>query len=172
MRMLNRLFLVTLITATAGILSEASAQSMKAGDFTILTSKDPLDDTNRSYAYSASADSVGGLGWKCLGDGMNVILAFSSGYFHEDRGRQVLVRHQFDDKAEAPPSYWTLASSGEAAYLPLHEVEDFTSKARGSRQVVLRISDPVNGETTTFDVSLVKLGAALGRMGKCPSRTR
>jgi hypothetical protein len=168
MLMLNRLLLVTLVTATLGGSSVASAQSMTTtGNFTILISKDPQSERNRSYAYSATADSVGGLGWKCLGDGMNVVLAFR-GYFREDRGRQILVRYQFNGKEEAAPSYWTLASGGEAAYMPLSEVEEFTEQARGSREVVLHVSDPVDGQTRTFEVPLSKLGSALGRIGKCP----
>lgn len=168
MLMLNRLLLVTLVTATLGGPSVVSAQSMKTGNFTVLISKDRAGEQNRSYAYAPSADSVGGLGWKCLGDGMNVILAFGK-YFRDDRGRQILVRYQFDGKTEAAPTYWTLANGGEAAYMPLSDVAAFTSQARGSRQVVMRVSDPVDGQTRTFDIGLGKLGSALGRVGKCPN---
>jgi hypothetical protein len=163
--MFSRLSL-TFILALVLAPSVASAQITKAGDFTVISAKDPLDNTNRSLAFSASPDEEKGLAWKCLGDGMNVILTFDK-FIPDDRGRQLLVRHQFDHEAAPTPMYWTLGRDGKAAYLPLKDVESFTEMAKSSKRVVLRVSSPLYAETYTFDFSLAKLGSALGRIGTC-----
>ena len=162
----KRLSLAVLIALAALTPSLASAQISRAGAFTVISAKDPLDNTNRSLAFSATRDEVKGLAWKCLGDGMNVILTFDK-YIPDDRGRQLLVQHQFDHQDAPGPGYWTLARDGKAAYLPLKDVEPFTEMAKSSKRVVLRVSDPLWGDIYTFDFSLAKLKSALGRIGTC-----
>jgi hypothetical protein len=164
--MFNRLSLTFLLGLASLAPSAASAQVTRVGDFAVISAKDPLDNTNRSLAFSATTDEEKGLAWKCLGDGMNVILTFDK-YIPDDRGRQLLVRHQFDGQDAPVPGYWTLGRDGKAAYLPLKDVESFTEMAKSSKRVVLRISDPIWGDTYTFDFSLSKLKSALGRIGDC-----
>jgi len=165
--MLKRLALAFLIAATmVGSPSAASAQIKKVGDFAVINAKDPIDSTNRSLAFSATADEEKGLAWKCLGDGMNVIVTFDK-YIPDDRGRQLLVRYQFDNQDAPVPGYWTLAHDGKAAYLPLAEVGAFTEMAKASKRVVLRLNDPIWGDSYTFDFSISKLKSALGRIGTC-----
>ena len=164
--MFKRFSLTLLIALAALSPSAASAQVTRVGDFAVISAKDPLDNTNRSLAFSATPDEEKGLAWKCLGDGMNVILTFDK-YIPDDRGRQLLVSRQFDDDAAPVPGYWTLARDGKAAYLPLTEVEEFTELAKSSKRVVLRVSDPIWGDIHTFDFSLSKLKSALGRIGAC-----
>ena len=164
--MFNRLSLTFLLALASLAPSPASAQVTRVGDFAVISAKDPLDNTNRSLAFSATPDEEKGLAWKCLGDGMNVILTFDK-YIPDDRGRQLLVRHQFDGQDAPVPGYWTLGRDGKAAYLPLKDVESFTEMATSSKRVVLRISDPIWGDTYTFDFSLSKLKSALGRIGDC-----
>lgn len=164
--MFSRLSLTFLLAFASLTPSLASAQITRAGDFTVISAKDPLDNTNRSLAFSASPDEEKGLAWKCLGDGMNVILTFDK-YIPDDRGRQLLVRHQFDDQDAPVPGYWTLGRDGKVAYLPLKDIESFTEMAKSSKRVVLLISDPLWGDVYTFDFSLSKLKSALGRIGSC-----
>src|SRR5687768_17403494 len=164
--MSNRLSLTFLLALASLAPSLASAQVTKVGDFAVISAKDPLDNTNRSLAFATTPDEEKGLAWKCLGDGMNVILTFDK-YIPDDRGRQLLVSHQFDGDAAPVPGYWTLARDGKAAYLPLAEVVAFTELAKSSKRVVLRVSDPLWGDIHTFDFSLSKLKSALGRIGDC-----
>ena len=166
--MLKRLSLTLLVVALATpslASAQRASQPSKVGDFAVINAKDPLDNSNRSLAFSATADEEKGLAWKCLGDGMNVILTFDK-YIADDRGRQLLVRYQFDDAAPVP-GYWTLAPDGKAAYLPLADVVAFTETAKSSKRVVLRLNDPVWGDSYTFDFSISKLKSALGRIGTC-----
>ena len=164
--MLRRLSLTLLVALAMLTPSLAEAQISRAGSFTVISARDPLDNTNRSLAFSATKDEVKGLAWKCLGDGLNVILTFDK-YIPDDRGRQLLVRHQFDKQTEPVPGYWTLARDGKAAYLPLKDVAAFTEMAKSSDNVVLRVSDPLWGDIYTFDFSLSKFKSALGRIGEC-----
>ncbi len=164
--MFSRLSLSLVLALALATPSLAAAQVSKAGNFTVIAAKDPLDNSNRSLAFAASADEDNGLAWKCLGDGMNVILTLDK-WIPDDRGRQLLVRHQFDGQTAPVPGYWTLARDGMAAYLPLAEVPAFTETAKSSKRVVLKVSSPLRGETYTFDFSLAKLGAAIGRVGTC-----
>ena len=164
--MFSRLSLSLTLALALATPSFAAAQVTRAGDFTVISAKDPLDNTNRSLAFAASKDEEKGLAWKCLGDGMNVILTFDK-WIPDDRGRQLLVRYQFDDQPEPVPGYWTLARDGKAAYLPLKEVEAFTEMAKSSRKVMLKVSNPLYNETYTFNFTIAKLGSALGRIGSC-----
>jgi len=164
--MLKRFSLTFLIALGAMSPSMTSAQVSRVGDFAIISAKDPIDNTNRSLAFSVTPDEEKGLAWKCLGDGMNVILTFDK-YIAPDRGRQLLVSRQFDDDAAPVPDYWTLGGDGKAAFLPLTEVEAFTELAKSSKRVVLKVSDPLWGDIYTFDFSLSKLKSALGRIGTC-----
>jgi hypothetical protein len=164
--MFSRLSLLSLLALTVLTSSPAMAQVTRAGDFTVVSAKDPLDNSNRSLAFSASADEDEGLAWKCLGDGMNVILTFDK-WIPDDRGRQLLVRHQFDRDSTVTIGYWTLARDGKAAYLPLRDVPAFTELAKSNKRVVIRVSNPLYAETYTFDFKLSKLGSALGRIGTC-----
>jgi hypothetical protein len=163
--MLKR-FSLTFLIALAMSPSTTSAQVSRVGDFAVISAKDPIDNTNRSLAFSVTPDEEKGLAWKCLGDGMNVILTFDK-YIPADRGRQLLVSRQFDDDAAPVPDYWTLGGDGKAAFLPLTEVEAFTELAKSSKRVVLKVSDPLWGDIYTFDFSLSKLKSALGRIGTC-----
>ena len=164
--MFSRLSLSLVLALAFATPSLAAAQISRAGDFTVISAKDPLDNTNRSLAFAASADEEKGLAWKCLGDGMNVILTFDK-WIPDDRGRQLLVRHQFAGQTAPVPGYWTLSRDGMAAYLPLKDVAAFTEMAKDSKRVVLKVSNPLEAETYTFDFSLSKLGSALGRIGTC-----
>ena len=164
--MFSRLSLPLLLALVMLTPSLTAAQVTRAGDFTVISARDPLDNSNRSLAFAATADEDNGLAWKCLGDGMNVILTFDK-YIADDRGRQLLVRHQFDDDSVAVPGYWTLARDGKAAYLPLKDVLTFTETAKSSKRVVLKVSDPLYADTYTFDFKLAKLKAALGKIGNC-----
>ena len=164
--MFSRLSLSLVLALALVAPSVAAAQVSRAGDFTIVSARDPLDNSNRSLAFAASADEEKGLAWKCLGDGMNVILTFDK-WIPDDRGRQLLVRYQFDDQAAPIPDYWTLSPNGMAAYLPLKEVRTFTEMAKSSKRIELRVSNPVRAETYIFNFSLAKLGSALGRLDAC-----
>ena len=164
--MFSRLSLSLTLVLALATPSLAAAQVTRAGDFTVISAKDPLDNTNRSLAFAASKDEEKGLAWKCLGDGMNVILTFDK-YIADDRGRQLLVRYQFDNQDAPVPGYWTLAHDGKAAYLPLAEVQAFTEMAKSSKRVVLRLNDPIWGDSYTFDFSISKLKSALDRIGTC-----
>src|SRR5688500_19752229 len=135
--MFKRFSLTLLITLAALCSSPTSAQVTKVDDFAVISAKDPPDNTNRSLAFATTPDEEKGLAWKCLGDGMNVILTFDK-YIPDDRGRQLLVSRQFDDDTAPVPGYWTLARDGKAAYLPLTKVEEFTELAKSSKRVVLR----------------------------------
>jgi hypothetical protein len=166
MRLSNCLPIAIVVVAGLIAPATASAQVSKTGAFTVMSSKDPLDRSNRSFAISSSKDEIGGLGWKCLPDGLNVVLTFRR-YFDETRGRQLLVRYQFDGQQAPVPTYWTLAPGGEVAFLPLDEVESFTAMAKDSRTVTFRVTDPLYGDNVSFDISLEKLKSALGRVGDC-----
>src|SRR5688572_19531882 len=131
---MRKRFSLTLLIALAALSpSLASAQVTRVGDFAVITAKDPLDNTNRSLAFSAIPDEEKGLAWKCLGDGMNVILTFDK-YIPDDRGRQLLVSRQFDDDTVAVHGYWTRAGDGKAAFLPLKQVVEFTELATSSKR--------------------------------------
>lgn len=100
------LFLLALIALVFS--SPATAQQWVYESFT-----DDFDDTDRSYVTPApesivDADGYLGLGFKCLSDGINLVLLHS--YQGGDSDDEVLVRYRVDKNNAYGPSYWALAS--------------------------------------------------------------
>lgn len=138
------------------------------GDWTYTADADPIDDSDRSMAMTLSPETSGGdygsLGFKCLVDGMNVIIGWGS-YFGGDSDDDVVVVHRFDSEPASPQQYWHLfPGSNEMAWMPMDLVPQFVADARQSRKVAVRVSDPLDGETKTFTYSLDGAAAMMDRL--------
>lgn len=104
-----------------------------------------------------------------MADGLNVILLLG-GYMGGDRDDEIQVRYRFDSAPPSGTEYWSLFQSKESAYLPMRRVPAFTAQARTARQVLIRVTDPLDGEARTNTFDLGGLEAALRQL-PCAGRS-
>lgn len=135
-------------------------REFEEGDFSVSIAHDALTDANNSFILSIADNEAGGLGWKCMEDGLNVILVIGT-YYAGDEDNDILVQYRFDHDEPGPQEYWTLLSGNEMAYLRMDRVAEFTERARRAHRVVVRTVDPYDNETRTFVISMRGLDSAL-----------
>lgn len=138
------------------------------GDWTYTVEVDPIDDSDRSLAMTLSPEPSGGeygsLAFKCLVDGLNVMIGWGS-YFGGDSDDDVLVVYRFDSEPASSQQYWHLfPGSNEMAWMPMDLVPQFIADAGQHRKVVVRVTDPLDGETKTHTYSLDGAAAMIDRL--------
>jgi hypothetical protein len=102
------------------------------------------------------------LAWKCLADGLNVILA------HEplggDSDNEVIVRTKIDDNEPSDPNYYLLYSGGAITIFDMDDAASFTADAIAADKVMIRIIDPLDNEKLTDAFSTNGLENALSKL--------
>ena len=81
-----------LITVFSGTIVAQATQ--RIGDFTYYERLDDFDDTERSFIATNGEDG-GLLAWRCLSDGLNVVLNVET-YYGGDDDDDIQVRYRFD----------------------------------------------------------------------------
>ena len=171
---MNRFFsLAIFILSSFVLLNVAFAQDETHGAFDVVYNQDTFTDENRSFILTMPTDFRSGwsednLGFsmKCLADGLNVLVIWGK-FFGGDRDDRVAVTYRLDDRPSPGPMRWTMLPSSEAAWMPMHLVNDFVAEARTARTLALRVTDPLDGETITNTFSLEGFGTALDRIIPC-----
>jgi hypothetical protein len=135
-------------------------REFEEGDFSVSIAHDALTDANSSFILSIAENEEGGLGWKCMEDGLNVILVIGT-YYAGDEDDDIIVQYRFDQAEPEPQEYWALLSGKEMAYIRMDRVAAFTARALTSHRVVVRAVDPYDNETRTFVISMRGLDRAL-----------
>src|SRR5690606_39491338 len=130
------------------------------GDFSVSTGHDRLKDATNSFLLWIADNEAGGLGWKCMEDGLNVILVIGT-YYAGDEDNDILVQYRFDHDEPGPQEYWTLLSGNEMAYLRMDRVAEFTERARMAHRVVVRAVVPSVNETRASVIELRGLDSSL-----------
>jgi hypothetical protein len=87
------------------------------------------------------------IGWKCLRDGLNVILLHD--YLAGDSDDEVAVQTKFDDKPPSGIKFYALASNNEVTFFDMGDVETFTNAAMDAAQFMIRVTDPHDNEQLT-----------------------
>lgn len=155
--------LVLWFSLLISVMPSSAVGQDRIGSFHIVASNDPFDDSDRSSILNLGTDLERGtpsLAWKCMSDGLNVIVLIG-GYMGGDSNDRVRVRHRFDSDPASGEEYWRLLSGNESAYIPMNQVKRFTSRAMTSDQVLIRITDPLDGENRTNTFELEGLRRAL-----------
>jgi hypothetical protein len=117
-------------------------------------SADAFTDVDTSFAFTLdlhNATPIGSLSFKCMADGLNVILGI--GKYYGGRDNRIAVEYRFDSKPAVGRHNWTLLGN-EAAWMPMNRVDGFVREAQRSNYVMVRAVDTMDGETRTFRFSL------------------
>lgn len=165
---MQHLLLALLLVFATWPLPAQGQGSAEVGSFLYTHAQDDFTDEDRSYVITMDEDGDGGLGWKCLADGLNVILGIG-GYMGGDSDDDIRVRYRFDRREPSGYEYWGLSSSNKVAFMRMNRVLDFTAEARRSSTVVVEAVDPLDGETRRFHFDLEGAEAALDRL-PCAAR--
>jgi len=164
-----RVLLAALFIAASAPIATASAQEVtKVGSFTIVQALDPIDDSNRSYvmAREEGEESEAGLAWRCMADGMNVVLMIGK-YFGGDDDDEIQVITRIDQDEHSGMVYWPLLQGNRSAFMPMTRITDFTERAKSAKQIAVRATDPLDGETLTFIFPASGLTQALAKIAPC-----
>lgn len=132
----------------------------KIQDFLYVNDEDDFSDEDRSLVITFDEDVEGAIGWKCLSDGLNIMLSLD-GYMIGDDSDDIRVRYRFDEKEPSNYQDWGLFQGNETAYIKMHRVDQFTVTAKISRKLVMEAVDPADGETRRYHFSLMGLQEAL-----------
>ena len=151
-----RLFIAILFSLT--ILQQASS-------WTYTKNVDIMTDQDRSLVQPDISDVVDFDGFmpafKCFSDGLNFIVSHS--YMGGDSNDEIRVHLRFDN--EPMETYrWSLGTGSEVTFADMRDVPHVASKFRASNRVVMRLVDPLDGETLTTIFKLDGFSAELEKM--------
>lgn len=159
-------FIVSTTTA-APAAAQVSSNTRAIGDFVLVTAKDPIDDSNRSYIMtSADDDSGAAMTWRCMADGLNVVLNIGK-FFAGDDEEDIKVITRLDSDDNSGEVNWGLLQGNMSASMPMSRVDAFTERAKTASQLAVRAIDPFDDETLTFIFTLEGFGQALEELLPC-----
>lgn len=163
---INRIGQFCLLALCVALPSAASAQeSVRYGSARFFPALDELTDEDRSYVLvpgEHNEDTDLTLGWKCEEDGM--VLMVITGYMGGDSNNRVVVRYRFDSEEPSPEERWRLYAGDRRAHAPAGRMAELTRRAREAERVVIRVTDPLDGEVKTNTFPLNGVSRALDRL--------
>jgi hypothetical protein len=162
-----RLTILTCLVAL-GVLGAPAAAQGPAQGFALRVGRDEFDDSDRSFIYTIALNAdrsrpEAALVWRCMDDGLNVMYNFDRS-LTGDRDAEVLVRYRIDDLPPTGFEYWGLMTTNKAAWMPMHQIRDFTLVALRSARIVVEVEDPVDHQRVRDTFSLQGLAPALLRL--------
>ncbi len=124
---------------------------------------DAADDIDRSHVV-ASTDLYEGrdgliISVKCETDGLNIMLSHK--VMTGDGDREVSVQMRVDQNEAYGPELWSLATNNKASWMPMKDVPGMITQLRSGEKLVMRVTDPSNGDTLSQTVRLVGIGAEI-----------
>lgn len=147
------------------------AHTQEIGSFIYSHSLDDFTDEDHSTIATADEEASALLAWRCLADGLNVLLhagRYMGGDADDDD--DILVRYRFDKQDASDREYWRLfPGQNEIAYARMNRVDAITVEALGAETVVIETVDPLDSESRRFRMSLTGMRTALGKL-PCASR--
>ena len=141
------------------------------------TAKDEMTDELRFFlsrdsrpTYSTRGDLVTGtLVWRCSAAEGREIFILLDKYFAGDADDQVLVETRFDSSSPSESVGWNLSTTRRGVFMPEEVIPTFTDRVRGSNRLLVRVTDPPDGEAITYSFNLVGFTSAYRRLEpNCP----
>jgi hypothetical protein len=114
---------------------------------------------NSAVIVQSDEGDIQGVGWKCFSTGVTII--FAHGYKGGNRQDKVSVLYKFDDNPPSSEKYYDLGSNSQHTFVSTPDVADFTRQALSSQKLIVRITDPLDGERSDASFSLTGLSTEL-----------
>lgn len=160
-------WLVVVGLGIVGLPVEATGQEATIGKFHYSASIDPISDADRSFIFTTDEDQEVAIGWKCLSDGLNVMILVNDPSMRlrlismEDRA---YITYRFDKNEPVGPEVWKLSDENNVAYAPDGRIGAITESARRAHQLVVRIFDDDGSHVTTKTFDLNGFSRAIARL--------
>lgn len=127
---------------------------------------DAIDGTDRSHVLT-STDMYEGrdgliIGVKCETDGLNIMLSHK--YMTGDSDGAIRVQMRVDQNEPYGPEHWSLASNNKASWMPMKDVPGMIDQLRSGEKLVMRVTDPSNGDTLGQTVRLAGISAEIDKL--------
>jgi len=170
--MMKHLFLSVTILAARPISTAAQVK----GGWTYDSTKDEMTDevrflisTNSRPIYNDRGGlTIGMIGWRCSAITGREVLIVMDRYFGGNVDNQVIVETRLDS-ARSDSGWWSLSANKQGAFMPTEDISNFTSHVETSRRLLVRVTDPLDGEAITYFFNVVGFGSAYRRLEpKCP----
>lgn len=125
--------------------------------------------TNSRATSSGRGDLITGtIVWRCNPADDRAVFIILDAYFGGNSDDQVLVETRFDS-AVLDSAWWNLSVSKRGVFMPREDISRFTDRVKRSRRLLVRVTDPLDGEAVTYSFSLVGFTNAYRRLEpKCP----
>jgi hypothetical protein len=137
------------------------------GQWQVVRHVDPLTDADRSFTYQTGAliqgraAPQGALSVNCLEDGPEVSVALG-GVMGGSNGRVITVL-RFDQAPPLPAEAWILQARNDAA-TAIRGSRQLIERMKAARTVVIKVTDPLDGEERIWRYSLIGFSAAFNRL--------
>ena len=166
------------VAVLIGIHSLGAAQA--PGGWIFDSTKDEMTDELRFYVSSDSRPTstsdddevTGTIAWRCSATEGRELFLLLDKYFGGNSDDEVFVETRFD--SEPPDSaWWNLSRNKRGAFMPTEGISRFTNRVERGRRLLIRVTDPLDGETVTYSFALTGFSTAYRRFqSKCPSGTK
>jgi hypothetical protein len=151
--------------APSTLRAQADPAPVTYGAFSFYRLADEMTDDDRSF-ISSDGDESGArdlaLLWQCMEDGLH--LAINTGFMGGNRDDEVIVRYRFDSDPASADALWNQSSDSRGAFAPDELVAELTARARTAQRVVIRVTDPLDGEVKTKTFPLNGFSRAVDRL--------
>jgi hypothetical protein len=145
------------------VLALSLCASAASSEIIYTENKDEFSGEDNSHVSVTpdSGDTIF-LGWKCLSDGLNVVLLHD--FLGGDSDEEVLVIYKFDDTEASQEKYFSLGTSNKVTFFDMEVVPIFTKQALESQKVILRVTDPSDGERKKATFLLSGLSVEMAKL--------
>jgi len=141
------------------------------GGWTYSSKKDEMTDevrflisSNSRPVYGDRSDLIiGMIAWRCTASNGREVFVLLNKYFGGNSDDQVLVETRFDS-AQPDSSWWNLSANKHGAFMPSEDIPSFTNRVERSRRLLVRVTDPLDGEAITYSFNLLGFTAVYRRL--------
>ena len=142
------------------------------GGWTYDSTKDEMTDevrfvvsTNSRPTYGDRGDlMIGMIGWRCSARAGRDVMIVTYRYLGGNNNNQVLVETRFDS-ARVDTAWWNVSTNKHGAFIPRENIPSFTNRVERSKHLLVRVTDPLDGEATIYSFNLVGFTNAHRRLG-------
>jgi TonB family protein len=165
-----------LFSVAVFIVSPVPGVTQAQGAWKYDSTKDEMTDevrflisTNARPFYGDRGDLIiGMIGWRCSATNGREVLMVMDKYFGGNSYNQVLVETRFDS-ARSDTGWWNLSANKQGAFMPTEDISAFTNRVGRGRRLLVRVTDPLDGEAITYSFDLVGFTTVYRRLEpNCP----
>ena len=135
------------------------------------STKDDMTDEVQFYISATSRPTLddrgnpltGTIAWRCGPERDREVFIILDKYFAGNDDDQVLVETRFDSM-RSDSAWWDLSRDKSGVFIPTENISAFTDRIKRSTRLLVRVTDPLDGEAITYSFNLVGFTTAYHRL--------